>query len=425
MSYSITRRQVGKYTALLATAIGASGIAGTSFAQSTEPLIQQSDINYIGAFALPTWANGAKYGTSYFEYGGHALTYFKDSSGRRTLYMEGHAQYPGNIGQVQIPDSFSTGSTLPMAKVLQNFVSIGNPPDASSCAGNPSFVYGMLGIADKLIVADACSYGGSQTTSHGVRSLNLSTNDFKGWYGFNNVKATPRALAGPMTPIPSEWQTAFGGPALTGNCCISVTNSTSAGPALTVFNPANVGVVNPIPGQTVLYYPLTNPVCGSLHCEEKQSNVYNLTTVYGGMAFVPGTRSVLFVMAHGTGSYCYGSATDCGNDTALYDVKGPHAQPYRYQILAYDANDLVAVKNGSKQTYDPKPYGVFVLNGMPNSDDDKIKGAAFDPETGQLFIAQNYGEKPRIEVYQIGAAGTGTPPPVSLKPNPPTDTNVK
>jgi|KBSMisStaDraftv2_1062788.scaffolds.fasta_scaffold00741_12 hypothetical protein len=411
------RRQV-RNLSWAAALIGAQALV-TASAQTTLPLVQQSDIAYVGAFALPNWDNGAKYGTSFFEYGGHALTFFKDSSGRRTLYMEGHAQYPGNIGQIEIPATLGTGSSLPTAKVLQNFVSVGGAPDAGSCAGNPSFVYGMLGFGGRLIIADACSYGGSQTTSHGVGSLTLSSLGFKGWYSFSGAKATPRALAGPMTLIPSEWQSAFGGPAFTGNCCISVTNSTSAGPALTVFDPADVGVANPIPGKTVLYYPLTNPVCGAMHCEEKQSSVYNLTTVYGGAAFPSGTRSVLFIMAHGTGSYCYGSASDCGNDTALYDVKGPHAQPYRYQILAYDANDLIAVKNGSKQTYDPKPYGTFVLSGMPNSDDDKIKGAAFDQETGRLYIAQNYSEQPRIEVYQIG-----TPAKV-VKPSPPAVTDVK
>jgi len=414
------RQPVSKrYLAWIAALLGTQLLAGTAVAQTGQPLVQQSDITYVGAFALPNWDNGAKYGSSFFEYGGHALTFFKDSSGRRTLYMEGHAQYPGNIGQVEIPASLGTGGSLPMAKVLQNFVNVGSFPDSGSCATNPSFVYGMLGYGGRLIIANACSYGGSQTTSHGVGSLTLAQLGFKGWYGFSGAKAVPRALAGPMTLIPPDWQSAFGGPAFTGNCCISVTSSTSAGPSLTVFNPADVGVTNPIPGKTVLFYPLSNPVCGSANCEQKQSSVYNLTTVYGGAAFPSGTRSVLFVMATGTGPYCYGSASDCGNDSALSDVKGPHAQPYRYQILAYDANDLVAVKNGSKQTYDPKPYGTFVLEGMAYSRDDKIRGAAFDQETGRLYIAQSYNEDPRIEVYQIGK------PANVVRPGAPVVTDVK
>lgn len=396
----------------------------TAFAQSTAPLIQKSDITYLGAFALPSWANGAKYGTSFFEYGGHALTPYRDPvSGKRTLYLEGHAHYPGAIAQVEIPSNFVTSSTwsdLPQAKILQNFVTINSAPDATSCGGNPSFIYGMLGYGGRLIVGAACSYGGSQTTSHGVSSLNLLSSEFQGYYGFSSVVATPRALGGPMALIPQQWQTAFGGPAFTGNCCISVTGSTSAGPSLTVFDPNDVGVKNPIPAKTVLFYPLSNPVCGAEHCEAKQSDTYNLTSVYGGVAFPPGSRSILFITAHGTGCYWYGgwdqpSLGGCStNDPDLSEVKGPHAPPYRYQILAYDANDLVAVKNGTRQPWEPKPYAIIVLDGMPNSGNNIIKSAGFDQETGRLYIAQDYGEKPRIEVYQISVSGSSTPPTTTL-----------
>lgn len=414
-------------SALLLAVLGIKLIFNaTAFAASALPLIQNSDITYLGAFALPSWAgkSNGSYGTSWFEYGGHALTFYKDPvTGKRTLYLEGHAQNPGQVAQVEIPSSFvksTNWSALPVANIVHNFVGVPSAPDSASCSGNPSFIYGMLPFGGRLIVGAACSYGGSQTTSHGVRSLDLSVSDFKGYYGFSGAVATPRALGGPMAPIPSEWQAEFGGSAFTGNCCISVTGSTSAGPSLTVFNPNDVGVKNPIPGTTVLFYPLSNPVCGAEHCEAKQSNTYNLTTVYGGVAFPPGSRSILFVTAHGTGCYWYGgwdqpSFGGCSaNDPALSDVKGPHAPPYRYQILAYDANDLVAVKNGTKQPWEPKPYAIIVLDGMPNSNDDRIKGAGFDPETGRLYIAQDYGDQPRIEVYQISVLGTvSTPSPTT------------
>jgi hypothetical protein len=389
----------------------------TASAQSSLPLIQQSDITYLGAFALPSWNESPTYGTSSFEYGGHALTSYHDPvTGSRTLFLEGHAHNPGAIAQVEVPGSFvksSNWSALPEARLLQRFVDVNSAPDPGSCTGNPSFIYGMLGYGGRLIVAAACSYGGTQTTSHGVRSLDLSSSGFQGYFGFTGAVAPPRALGGPMTTIPSEWQASFGGPAFTGNCCISVTGSTSAGPSLTVFDPNDVGVRNPIPGKTVLFYPLSNPVCGAEHCEAAQSPVYNLTSVYGGVAFPRGSRSVLFVTAHGTGCYWYGgwdqpSFGGCSEkDPALSDVKGPHAPPYRYQILAYDANDLLAVKTGAKQTWQPKPYAVLILDGMPNSGNDRIKGAGYDSETGRLYIAQDYGDRPRLEVYQITVSNQG------------------
>jgi hypothetical protein len=406
------------WSSRLALGLVAFAFGSVGSAQITEPLIQQTNITYLGAFALPSWAglsNGA-YGTSWFEYGGRGMSVYNDPvTGKSTLFMQGHDQYPGQVAQIQIPATFVNSpnwSSLPMATILQKFADItapiGVPPDPGSCSGNPGYIYGSIVFNSKLILASACSYGGSQTTTHGVRSISFSTSDFQGWYGFpSNVVATPRGLAGPMIAIPLEWQTLLGGPAFTGNCCISVTGSTSAGPSATVFNPNDVGSKNPIPGTTVLFYPLPHLACGNLGCEATQSSVYNLTTVYGGGAFPSGSRSVLFVTATGTGCYWYGgwnenSLGGCPNpDPALPDVKGPHAPPYQYQILAYDANDLLAVKNGAMQTWQPLPYAKIILNGMPNSNNDIIKGAAYDQVSGRLYIAQDYGASPRIEVYQI------------------------
>jgi hypothetical protein len=79
-----------------------------------------------------------------------------------------------------------------------------------------------------------------------------------------------------MITIPTEWQSLCGGPAFPSLYAVSVTGSTSAGPTATVFNPNDVGVINPIPGKTVLFYPLSNPACGPEHCEATQSTTFNL-----------------------------------------------------------------------------------------------------------------------------------------------------
>lgn len=419
-------RKTGIALALGALALG-STFGTAAQAASTAPLVQQSDVTYLGAFALPP----GMYGSSSFDYGGHGLAPYRDpSTGKRTLFMEGHAQRPGNVAQVEIPASFvksSNWSSLPVAKVMQNFSDITDGKLGSvdpSNPNNPTFIYGMLPYNGRLITSATNIYSPSQAVSHGVSGFNLSVgNDFKGFYPFaTNVTAPPRALGGPMTPIPPEWQAAFGGQAFTGLYGVSIVSTTSAGPSLTVFNPDSVGTANPIPGKTVLYYPLSNPVCGAVNCEATQNDIYNLSTGYGGMAFPPGSRTVLFVEAHGTGPYCYNTAQAC-NDPAMPDVKGPHAPPYRYQILAYDANDILAVKNGTKQTWEPKPYGIWPLNDMPNSGNAFIKGAGYDPETGQLYIAQDYGTQARIEVYQIKSAGTGTVGQTTLSP--PTNLRIK
>jgi hypothetical protein len=379
-------------------------------------------MTYLGAFRMP---DTDPLGTSSFLYGGRGLTPYHDpATGKYTLLLQGHAQKDGQVAQVEVPASFvksSDWASLQMAVVRQKFADVTDGKLAT--AGdtyNGMPVYGMLVYNSRLIVGVAQAYGSNQVASHGVSTLNLSaTNDFKGFYPFN-ASAPPRALGGHMTPIPAEWQSALGGTALTGNCCLSIIGATSSGPSVTVFNADNVGTANPIPGKTVLFYPLSNPVCGSQGCEATQNNIFNLTTRVVGVAFPPGTRSVLFIGGHGTGPYCYGTAAEC-NDPALPDNKGPHAQPYRYQVWAYDANDLLAVKNAQKQTWAPKPYAIWVLPEMTHTAVN-IMGAGYDPQTGEFFIAQDYGMKPRIDVYKINAPGSTID---TVSPNPPTALTVQ
>jgi hypothetical protein len=404
--------------AMLVLAIG-STVSAPGMAQSSAPLLQQTDIVYQGAFAIPT----GTFGASTFEYGGHGLTVYVDpSSGKETLFMEGHMQNPGNVAQIEVPSSFVKGgdSSLPKAKVLQNFSGVGNLSSIDSGNQfNASFIYGLLAYGGRLIVGASNSYSSSQTLSHGATSsLSLSSAGFTGFTKMSS-EAPVRATGGPMTLIPQEWRSAFGGPALTGQCCISVISSTSSGPSATVFDPATVGN-GTLSGKTVLYYPLATPVCGSTGCEASTNSTFNLTTRVGGMAFPPGSRTLLFIGGHGTGKYCYGTAAECGNDSAMPDVKGPHAQPYRYQIWAYDVNDLVAVKNGSKATSAPKPYGVWPLTEMSHSGNPNIAGAGFNPVTGHLFITQDYGANPRVEVYTVTVNGTP-----SKTPSPPGNVGIQ
>lgn len=96
----------------------------------------------------------------------------------------------------------------------------------------------------------------------------------------------------------------------------------------------------------------------------------------------------------------------------MSDVKGPHAQPYRYQILAYDANDLLAVKMGTKKPYEVKPYNAsspWVLKEFDN-EDPRGSAAAYDPESGRLYIRADVSNQPIIDVYQIAAGGGASSP---------------
>ena len=361
-----------------------------------QPLLGKTNFTYLGAFALPQ----AQLGGSSFNYGGHAITPYHDpTTVTETLFLEGHAWYPGQVAQVRIPSEFAmsgNSSSLPMAQVLQPFHDITD--GQMDTAGNyTTFVYGMLPYNGRLVVAVSEYYDadGSQVNTHGVSGFELSDDtDFTGFHQFDAV-ASPRSLGGYMTTIPIEWRELFGGPALSGQSCLSIISNGSSGPAATVFDPDDVAVRDPIPGITVLYYPLSHPLAQG----DTQNPWFNLATQIVGIAFPPGSRSVLFIGRHGTGPYCYGTGEEC--DDPADSSKGTHAYPYQHQVWAYDAIELVSVKERLREPWEIRPYATWTLDDLDTSGNARMTGAGYDPLTGRLYIAQAYGDYPRIDVFRL------------------------
>lgn len=373
-------------------------VFGLSIPPTARPLVEADDITYLGAFALPQ----GDFGASRFGYGGGALSVLDD-----TMFIGGHAWDPGTLAQVAIPDTLGSGdwSTLPQATVMQPFADVTDGTFASGWT-----LYGTMPWGDRLIVAASIYYdaAGDQTTSHGASAFDLSgVGDFTGFEAIDS-RAPSRSQGGYMTPIPVEWQSRLGGPALTGQCCIPIISNTSSGPAATVFDPADIGAT--ATGTTVLWYPLAHEIAPGT----TQNDVFNLATSVVGAAFPSGTRSVLFVGRQGTGPYCYGIGTGDpdldGEPTGTGDVycydpvngsKGTHAYPYRHQVWAYDATDLMAVADGDTEPWEPRPYAVWELEGMADDGSATAVGATFDPATNRLYFTEAYGEEPTVHVFEI------------------------
>jgi hypothetical protein len=377
----------------------------------TTGLITSEHMIYQGAFALPE----GTIGTSRFGYGGNALTPYRDpQTGKLTLYMQGHVHFEGQVAQVEVPSGFvkSVNRTdLPLAKILQPFSDItdgelARRPNSLGNAANGSPVYGLLPYNGRLIVAATMYYDATQNASHGVSALDLSRpGDFKGFFPFaSNVVAPPRALGGAMAVVPAEWRAKLGGPAITGNQSVPLIGATSAGPALTVFDPDAVGSTSPIPGQTLLFYPLSNPLCGPLECESNKNSIYNQTSVIRGAALVSQSGSVLFIGKHGVGEYWYGGTTSPEGYIAApgSDGYGPKSTRFEYRVWAYKVDDLVAVKNALKKPWELRPYSIFALPEVSGLNPGaNLRGVGYDDESGLLFIAPDFGEQGRIEVYKV------------------------
>lgn len=397
MHSEIVRAARARTANLLALTGLALAFAGTAAAQTSEPLLQQSDLVYQGSFRLPPGSSE----TTTFQYGGTGLAY---NPANNSIYMTGH-DWNQLTAEVKIPQLVNSTSldALNTATLLQSFK---DPVEGKLSSINPSDpnskkIGGHLVYNGKLYVTGYSFYdgAGTQTASHFVRPLNLATSgQVQGPYKVSTLY--PGFYSGYMALVPPEWQSALGGPALTGNCCQAITSLQSNGPSVSVFDPTKVGATSPVPATTLVGYPYSNPIADTA----SKNDYFNLATKIKGVVFPAGTRSVLFFGRQGTGQYCYGTGAECGD---LADSsKGTHAYPYVYQIWAYDANDLLAVKKGSKAMYAVRPYALWRLS-LPFEDkqgDHLIGGVAYDAASSMIYFSAQCVDTncgPIIHAYKV------------------------
>ncbi len=369
-------------------------------AQSNLPRVLQEHLVYVGAFRLPAGTSDQ----ATFNYGGTSLAF---NPARPSLFITGH-DWHQRTAEVSIPELRNTASVegLATATLLQGFrdptegrLAYVNPGDPNS-----QKVGGHLVHDGKLIVSVYSYYDGAvtQVASHFVRPLDLgATGQVQGPVRIGRLY--PGFVSGYMTPVPQEWQATLGSPALTGNCCLAIAAAQSNGPSVSTFDPGNLPASGAANSTLLVGYPLGQQLGPG---ETTQNPLYNLSTQIRGVVFPPGTRSVLFVGRHGVGPYCYGSGTECKDPAD--SSKGTHAYPYRYQVWAYDANDLAAVRRGTLAAQRVQPYAVWNFS-LPREDSGQhlVGGAAYDPATRRLYLSQQcaYGDcAPLVHAFELRLA---------------------
>lgn len=397
-------------------------------ATTTAPLVQKTDLAYQGAFRIPAA------GPNDFGYANEGMAY---NYATNSLYVKCKGaglndSSQQKVAEVNIPALVNSSNinSLNTATVRQNCADITenhlNPQNIT----NGMVIGGLLVNNGKLIASQWAYYdnGPLQTTSHFYHSLTLNqTGTYRGPYALSAPFAS--YVGGYMGSIPSEWQGTLGGTALTGHCCTSIISHQSTGPSAFVFNPEDLGANNPVATTPLVYYNLTHPTLGTWGHPLPANPVYNISSLVTGVVFPQGTRSVLFFGRTGMGQQCYGDgATSGGNNdgTSCYDPdysgwKGTHAYPYEYYAWMYDANDLVAVKNGAKNPWDVRPYynGVITLPFKNAAWRPEINGATYDASTNRIYISQYLADQanPVIHAFQIQLANVGVPPspPANLR----------
>ncbi len=385
---------------IVAAAIAVVAAGRTGVAALPTTIIRS--LTYVGQFSLP----------SGFEYGGRGLAY---NPARNSLIASGFTRSP-ITAEVSIPSIGETATFLqPLTDPTEGRAGLINPGDP-----NDKCVGGYLVRGSQLIVSVYAYYdgAGSAVLSHFVRPLSLSTKgQVTGPLRVGSMGAG--FYAGYMTDVPAEWQSALGGPAITGQGEIGIVSRTSYGPAAFAFDPANIGPSGAI---TLVYYDSDHQTLGIWTHPEYGISAPNTYPYYGvadevaGIVFPKGTASVLFFGRHGM-TNCYGGGVPCGDPTNEY--QGVHGYPYQSVMIVYDANDLAAVKAGRKRPWDVQPVTKWVL---PFTDQTKayhVGGAAYDPASGRIYVSQyfEHGNVSIVHVFQIPGqqAGPSAPKNVSVR----------
>jgi hypothetical protein len=362
----------------------------------TASLIQS--LTYLGKIALP----------SGFDYGGRGLAY---NPARNSLFVSGFTRSP-ITAEVSIPAVGGTASILqPLTDPTEGRYTQVLPSDP-----NDKVTGGYLVSGDKLIVSVYAYYDGSgaATVSHFVRPLSLSTRG----QVTGPLRVGPLGAgfyAGFMADVPPDWQSAFGGPALTGQGLIPIISRTSYGPAAFAFDPGNLSSTGAKP---LVYYDSSHTTLGTYDHPAQDTigpNPYpyfGIADEVGGVAFPRNSSSVLFFGRHGT-TTCYGDGGPCGDPTDA--SKGTHGYPYQPVMLVYDANDLASVRAGRKQPWEVTPKSKWVLPITDSTGGYHISGIAYDPASNKIYVGQYFihGENSVIHVFQVPGTSTGVPAPPS------------
>lgn len=334
-----------------------------------------------------------------FEYGGSGMAIGPDNS----LYLAGLHQ-DASVGRLTIPAIEGLATTVKAPVTI--------PGSTISSAPSGYRNGGTLVYNDRVIVAKLTYYEAPMTAW--CCAANIGLTSFGSINGMTLARGGRiRAFCSGMGHVPAEWQDVLGGPAFAFGGSLQQISEASCGPAFGVFDPddVNEGGGN-VPFSDLLWYDDSRPVepFTPAHAGFTQYNSAGGTdylaiqTLKTGTAFIyPGSRSLLFVYGHGYGPYGNAGSDGC------YQGSSVHSAPFRLQVVAYDLRDLVAVKNGTKNPWEPKPYGWWLLG----PDDYGALGVCvyleqgcftFDPTNRKLYGCRELesGDSGKIQVWDIG-----------------------
>lgn len=362
---------------------------------------------------------------SQYAYGGRSLAFDAEN---QSLFISANDQpSPNQIGEVRIPATLGTGavSALPTAQSKQAPANIGRWSRAPRGVSSAMKSGGLIVWGQRLIgtVFEYYDADGNAVDSHYqvMDKNNLGTSTVNGCYKVGNEGG---GYSGEyLCTVPSNWQAQIGKPMLCGGSTMPINTRTSNGPCALAFDPSQLaGGAATAPVVNLLSYPnwhgstsnYQHPDDHPLRAPDSRNDYYNTSSEIKGCVWAEGTDEIVFFGSHGTGPWSY---TQNGSSDPGRPNDNIHAYPYRYQTWTYTAQQLLEVKNGIKQPWEPQPV-VTALTLPYTSSLYRAGGVAYDSAGGRVFIAQPFadGANPVVHVYSIGSAPPSdtTAPVISL-----------
>ena len=401
-------------------------------------LVYSNNLTYVGSFRFQNYGDvTGNYGQDSLQYSGNAVAYDPaGNGGNGSLFIVNGA---GRTFEYSIPtpSSLANPSSLPVATVLQPPVGDGGFKAAIEAVGGPAGFMGGVIHNGQLIQSAAALYTNDTTAvSHVRRARTLATTGIQRCRLTTTVSGqtqTGRFTAGSMCLVPTavgsqkNWQTALGGPVLTGVTNISISTSTNTGPPAYAFDPDAIATAGggDVSAVALATYPAGWELDGDPGSFGSFKRIFNWSSLgYGADAkLIPfGTQSLLH-FGHGTTgrdgyndsqSYeFFNYAPEFGGfesnvfDTGNQQSRGPFAYPYHPCVWAYNLQDLEDARLGLRDPRTIRPYGKFSFF-SPYWTNPRgrygINGGCYDPQRRRIYLINtevlSFGD-PICMVYEV------------------------
>lgn len=423
-------------------------------------LLQNHHLIYEGSFRVPEGNLGGDSTGWTMGSGGQGIAYNPSNNSlvliTQNLYIV-EISIPAPVNSADINDlNHASLVQVPRNVVNSQWNNLNLDGSATTGGGDT----GDLLVYDGKLVGNAYPHFSTGVDdgvlSHFTAALNWeSVGSPYNFSGFQRVGVNPTGLlsnagwvGGYMCLVPPEWQSRIGYPVLTGNGSLSIIGRSSFGPSIWGFDPNDLNASSVAPAKLFWGYPGDHQTIGG-YDDGTGTHYFNNSTAYQGVVFPEGSDSVLIFGRigrdiDGSGGGCYGTGTSDPSlhltpvgdgskycyDPANSFAKGGHAYPYVNQVWAYDANQIAAVKNGTREFWEITPYSYWTFK-LPFTDETSTKtglknigGVAYDPKTQRIFISQmqsdhwadKYEPNPIIHVYHIDLAAANVPIILNIKP---------